>query len=69
MNRADQLFGMINQNKISILNINICYKGHNNRVVHFAISPDGETVVSGSGDNTMRFWKCFPPKTPSHCSK
>lgn len=24
------------------------------------LSPDGETLVSGSGDNSLRFWKLFP---------
>jgi len=24
-----------------------------------AMSPDGETVVSAAGDETLRFWKCF----------
>jgi len=24
-----------------------------------AASPDGQTVVSAAGDETLRFWKCF----------
>jgi len=24
-----------------------------------AMSPDGTTVVSAAGDETLRFWKCF----------
>lgn len=27
-----------------------------------ALSPDGETVVSGSADENIKFWKVFPPK-------
>ena len=27
-----------------------------------AISPDGENIVTGSGDETLRFWKVFPPR-------
>lgn len=23
------------------------------------MSPDGQTVVSAAGDETLRFWKCF----------
>eukprot|EP01052_Picozoa_sp_SAG31_P033484 SAG31_NODE_3792_length_3877_cov_1.489412_2_plen_349_part_00 len=33
--------------------------GHSSRVLHLAVSPDGETVVSGAADETLRFWKCF----------
>jgi len=34
-------------------------KGHSSRVLQLAQSPDGETVVSGAGDETLRFWKIF----------
>eukprot|EP00440_Ansanella_granifera_P040889 gb/GFBE01044338.1/.p1 GENE.gb/GFBE01044338.1/~~gb/GFBE01044338.1/.p1 ORF type:complete len:420 (+),score=79.46 gb/GFBE01044338.1/:1-1260(+) len=34
--------------------------GHTYRVVHMALSPDGQTVVTGAGDETVRFWKVFP---------
>eukprot|EP00050_Salpingoeca_kvevrii_P023034 m.136870 g.136870 ORF g.136870 m.136870 type:complete len:485 (-) comp9912_c0_seq1:1795-3249(-) len=33
--------------------------GHTNRVLAMACSPDGSTVVSAAGDETLRFWKCF----------
>ena len=33
--------------------------GHTSRVLHTAISPDGETVVSAAADETLRFWKVF----------
>lgn len=33
--------------------------GHNSRVLHLAMSPDGQTVVSAAGDETIRFWRCF----------
>jgi len=26
-----------------------------------ASSPDGENIVTGSGDETLRFWRAFPP--------
>jgi cell division cycle 20-like protein 1 (cofactor of APC complex) len=26
------------------------------------MSPDGETIVTGAGDETLRFWKVFPKK-------
>jgi cell division cycle 20, cofactor of APC complex len=34
-------------------------KGHTSRVLHMALSPDGQTVVSGAADETLRFWKVF----------
>lgn len=33
--------------------------GHTERVLAMAVSPDGTTVVSAAGDETLRFWKCF----------
>ena len=33
--------------------------GHTSRVLHTAVSPDGETVVSAAADETLRFWKVF----------
>jgi len=33
--------------------------GHTARVLQLAMSPDGETVVSGAEDETLRFWKVF----------
>jgi len=38
--------------------------GHTLRVLYLAISPDGQTVVTGAGDETLRFWNVFPgPKS------
>mmetsp|Transcript_21320 Transcript_21320/g.70456 ORF Transcript_21320/g.70456 Transcript_21320/m.70456 type:complete len:487 (+) Transcript_21320:68-1528(+) len=34
--------------------------GHTMRVLYLALSPDGQTVVSGAGDETLRFWNVFP---------
>ena len=30
------------------------------RVLYLAMSPDGESVVTGAGDETLRFWNLFP---------
>lgn len=37
--------------------------GHNMRVLYLAMSPEGENIVTGAGDETLRFWKLFPPQT------
>eukprot|EP01124_Arcella_intermedia_P029214 TRINITY_DN6113_c1_g1_i1.p1 TRINITY_DN6113_c1_g1~~TRINITY_DN6113_c1_g1_i1.p1 ORF type:complete len:517 (-),score=52.35 TRINITY_DN6113_c1_g1_i1:218-1768(-) len=34
--------------------------GHSMRVLYLAVSPDGQTVVTGAGDETLRFWSIFP---------
>ena len=34
--------------------------GHTSRVLYLAASSDGETIVTGAGDETLRFWKVFP---------
>ena len=34
--------------------------GHTSRVLFLAMSPDGETIVTGAGDETLRFWNAFP---------
>ncbi|CAM9492048.1 unnamed protein product [Hapterophycus canaliculatus] len=39
--------------------------GHTSRVLHMAASPDGRTVVSGAGDETLRFWDVFAPPSKS----
>lgn len=35
--------------------------GHSMRVLYLAMSPEGENIVTGAGDETLRFWKVFPP--------
>lgn len=37
--------------------------GHSMRVLYLAMSPEGENIVTGAGDETLRFWKLFPPQT------
>ncbi len=31
--------------------------GHTSRVLYLSLSPTGEYIVSGAGDETLRFWK------------
>lgn len=34
--------------------------GHTSRVLFLAMNPSGETIVTGAGDETLRFWNVFP---------
>jgi WD40 repeat protein len=29
-------------------------------VLYLAMSPDGQSIVTGAGDETLRFWNVFP---------
>lgn len=42
--------------------------GHTYRVLYLAISPDGQTIVTGAGDETLRFWNVFPSAAPDAAS-
>ncbi|KRY50181.1 Fizzy-related -like protein, partial [Trichinella britovi] len=33
--------------------------GHSSRVLYLSMSPDGESIVTGAGDETLRFWRVF----------
>jgi cell division cycle 20-like protein 1 (cofactor of APC complex) len=33
--------------------------GHSYRVLYLAMSPEGESIVTGAGDETLRFWNVF----------
>jgi WD40 repeat protein len=42
-------------------------QGHIKRVLHLSLSPDGTTIASAAGDETLRFWKVFEnPKKHLH---
>ncbi|KFK27450.1 hypothetical protein AALP_AA8G384300 [Arabis alpina] len=44
--------------------------GHTFRVLYLAVSPDGQTIVTGAGDETLRFWNVFPsPKSQNRESE
>eukprot|EP00163_Fabomonas_tropica_P002594 TRINITY_DN119_c0_g1_i4.p2 TRINITY_DN119_c0_g1~~TRINITY_DN119_c0_g1_i4.p2 ORF type:complete len:130 (-),score=28.70 TRINITY_DN119_c0_g1_i4:328-717(-) len=34
--------------------------GHTLRVLYLAMSPDGQTIVTGAGDETLRFYSVWP---------
>ncbi|KAL7671646.1 hypothetical protein ACOME3_006537 [Neoechinorhynchus agilis] len=35
------------------------FNGHSFRVLYLAKSPDGRSIVTGAGDETLRFWRIF----------
>ena len=35
--------------------------GHTARVLYMAIAPDGQSIVTAGGDETLRFWSAFAP--------
>ena len=35
---------------------------HSDRVLYVSESPNGENIVTGSSDETLKFWNIFPPK-------
>ena len=40
-------------------------QGHTCRVLYMAVSPDGKNVVTGAGDESLRFWDVFPERPPA----
>jgi cell division cycle 20-like protein 1 (cofactor of APC complex) len=34
--------------------------GHTFRVLYLAMNPDGSSIVTGAGDETLRLWNIFP---------
>ncbi|CAF1522078.1 unnamed protein product, partial [Didymodactylos carnosus] len=47
--------------------------GHTFRILYLAVSPDGESIVTGAGDETLRFWnvstKCRANKESDSITK
>jgi cell division cycle 20-like protein 1 (cofactor of APC complex) len=43
--------------------------GHTYRVLYLSISPDGQSIVTGAGDETLRFWHVFPGSKRSENSQ
>ena len=43
--------------------------GHTFRVLYLGLSPNGQNIVTGAGDQTLKFWNVFPPfKTDNNSS-
>ena len=39
-------------------------EGHTSRVLHMAVSPEGDRMASAAGDETLRFWKLWDKLEP-----
>lgn len=37
-------------------------EGHQDRVLHLALSPDSQSIATAAADETLKFWKVFPRK-------
>ena len=48
------LWNHLGTNKLATLT------GHTFRVLFLGMSPEGQTIVTGAGDETLRFWDVFP---------
>ena len=42
--------------------------GHTFRVLYLGLSPNGQNIVTGAGDQTLKFWNVFPPFKADNCS-
>jgi cell division cycle 20-like protein 1 (cofactor of APC complex) len=45
------------------------FEGHVNRVIYYTLSPDGTHLLTGSGDETLKFWHVFEASSTKRNSK
>lgn len=43
-------------------------EGHIFRVLHLAVSPNGENIATAAADETLKFWKVFPKEVKVEAS-
>jgi cell division cycle 20-like protein 1 (cofactor of APC complex) len=55
------IWSLKNYEKIS------CLKGHTNRVLFMAMNNDGSQLVTGAGDETLRFWDISDKEIKPKC--
>jgi WD40 repeat protein len=41
------------------MDVKATLKGHKDRVIYMALGPDSKRIVTGAGDETIRFWEVF----------
>jgi cell division cycle 20-like protein 1 (cofactor of APC complex) len=44
------------------MDVKATLKGHKDRVIYLSVGPDGRKIVTGAGDETLRFWDLFTPE-------
>lgn len=44
------------------MDVKATLKGHRDRVIYLAVGPDQQKIVTGAGDETIRFWDVFIPE-------
>ena len=62
---TDGYGSMSGQNQICIwsylrMDMVMTLAGHTHWVLYLAMSPDGQAIITGAGDETLRFWNAFP---------
>ncbi|KAJ7812535.1 WD40 repeat-like protein [Mycena leptocephala] len=60
LDTGSQVYNLICIWKCPTLDMVASLTGHTNRVLYLAMSPDGETIATGAGDETLRSWKPHP---------
>jgi cell division cycle 20-like protein 1 (cofactor of APC complex) len=43
------------------MDVKATLKGHKDRVIYLSLGPDSQKIVTGAGDETIRFWDVFIP--------
>lgn len=43
------------------MDVKATLKGHKDRVIYLSVGPDSQKIVTGAGDETIRFWDVFIP--------
>lgn len=44
------------------MDVKATLKGHKDRVIYLSLGPDNQKIVTGAGDETIRFWDVFIPE-------
>lgn len=55
---SDNLIMVWDANKMEI---KATLKGHKDRVIYMSLGPDGQSIATGAGDESIRLWKVFIP--------
>jgi cell division cycle 20-like protein 1 (cofactor of APC complex) len=62
---TDNLILLWDSNNLEVIST---LKGHKERVIYLSTGPDNANIVTGAGDETIRFWKVFSDDHTEHQS-